>query len=72
VLPSVGRDKLCTGNLCQTERKHDIKNKIHNGRKRRVNMSGCQRLSALIATEVDIKRLVVGNLIWRFVQGRKK
>jgi hypothetical protein len=28
------------------ERKHDIKNQLHNGRKRRVNRYGCQKLIA--------------------------
>jgi hypothetical protein len=72
VLPSVGRDKLCTGNLCRPGRKHDIKVQLHNGRKRRVNRSGCQKLIALLQQGVDIKRLVVGSLIQSFVQGRTK
>jgi hypothetical protein len=42
VLPSVGRDKLCTGNLCRPRRKHDVKAQVHNGRRRRLSRSGCQ------------------------------
>jgi hypothetical protein len=63
VLPSVGRDKLCTGNPCQPGRKHYMNTQLHNGRKRRVSKPECQKLIVLIATGVDIKRLVVGSLI---------
>jgi len=72
VLPSVGRDNLYKINLCRPGRKHDIKTQLHNGRKRRENRSGCQKLSALVATGVDIKKLVVESLIWSFVQERTK
>jgi len=72
VLPSVGRDNICTGSLCRPGRRHDIKNQLHNGRKRRENKFGCQKLTACIATRVDIKRLIVGRLIWSFIQVRTK
>jgi hypothetical protein len=41
---------------------------LQNERKRRENKFGCQKLSALIAIGVDIKRLNVGILIQSFVQ----
>jgi hypothetical protein len=72
VLPSVGRDKISTENLCQPGRKHDIKSQLHNRRKRMVNKCGCKKFPALIAARVDIKMLVVGSLIQSFVQGRTK
>jgi hypothetical protein len=72
VFPSVGRDNLCTRILCRPRRKHDINNQLLNGRKRRENMPGCQKLTALIAIGVDIKRLIVGSLIQSFIRGRKK
>jgi hypothetical protein len=72
VLPSVGRDKLCTGNLCHPRRKNDVKAQVHNGRRRRLSRSGCQKLVVRFAARVDIKRLVVGSLIRSFVQGRTK
>jgi hypothetical protein len=72
VLPSVGRDKLCTGNLCHPRRKHDVKAQVHNGRRRRLSRSGCQKLVVRFAARVDIKRLAVGSLIRSFVQRREK
>jgi hypothetical protein len=45
---------------------------LHNGIKRRVNKSGCRKLTARFATGVDIKRLHVGSLIQSFVQRRIK
>jgi hypothetical protein len=72
VLPSVGRGNICTGSLCRPGRKHDIKTQLHSGRKRREYKFGCQKLVALFVTVVDMKRLAVGSLIQRFVQGRTK
>jgi hypothetical protein len=72
VLPSVGRDKLCIGNLCRPRRKHDVKAQFHNGRRRRLSRSGCQKIVVRFAARVDIKRLVVGSLIWSFIQRREK
>jgi hypothetical protein len=72
VLPSVGRDKLCIGNLCHPRRKRDIKAQVHNGRRRRLSRSGCQKLVVRFAARVEIKRLVVGSLIQSFVQRRAK
>jgi hypothetical protein len=40
VLPSVVRDQICTRSLCRPRRKHYINIQLHNGRKRRLNMSG--------------------------------
>jgi hypothetical protein len=68
VLPSVGRDNIFTRILCRPGRRHGIKTQLHNARKRRENNYECQKLTALIATRVDIKRLNVGSLIWSFVQ----
>ena len=65
-------NKLCTGNLCRPGRKHDVKAQVHNGRRRRLSRSGCQKLIARSATRVDIKRLVVGSLIRSFVQRRAR
>jgi hypothetical protein len=70
VLPSVGRDELYTGNLCRPRRKRDVKAQVHNGRRRRLSRSGCQKLVVRFAARVDIKRLAVGSLIRSFVQGR--
>jgi hypothetical protein len=72
VWQSVGRDNLCTGNLCRPGRRHDIKTQLHNRRKRRENKYGFQKTTALIQTRVDIKRLNVGSLIQSFIQRRKK